>query len=80
MPLKIGNLLFGLHQFLVALRQLLPQLLILTLQSLLLTLQSLLLTLQPPHVRLCTGCRTSILAAGSTQISSLPGFTPERQV
>ena len=73
LPLKIGNLLFGLHQFLVALRQLLPKLLILVLQSLL-------LTLQPPHVRLCTGCRTSILAAGSTQISSLPGFTPERQV
>ena len=73
LPLKIGNLLFGLHQFLVALRQLLPQLLILTLQSLL-------FTLQPPHVRLCTGCRTSILAAGNTQISRLPGFTPERQV
>ncbi len=73
LPLKIGNLLFGLHQFLVALRQLLPKLL-------LLPLQSLLLPLQPPHVRLCTGCRTSILAAGSTQISSLPGFTPERQV
>ena len=73
LPLKIGNLLFGLHQFLVALRQLLPKLL-------LLPLQSLLLPLQPPHVRLCTGCRTSILAPGSTQISSLPGFTPERQV
>ena len=73
LPLKIGNLLFGLHQFLVALGQLLPKLLILVLQSLL-------LTLQPPHVRLCTGCRTSILAAGSTQISSLPGFTPEPQV
>ena len=72
LPLKIGNLLFGLHQFLVALRQLLPKLLILPLQSLL-------LTLQPPHVRLCTGYRTSILAAGSTQISRLQGFTPEHQ-
>ena len=72
LPLKIGNLLFGLPQFLAALRQLLPKLF-------LLTLQSLLFTLQPPHVRLCTGYRTSILAAGSTQISRLQGFTPEHQ-
>ncbi|NDJ14884.1 MAG: hypothetical protein EBY17_27455 [Acidobacteriia bacterium] len=39
MPLKIGNLLFDLHQFLVVLGQLLPKLLLLALQSLLLPLQ-----------------------------------------